>query len=179
MSRVRVLESKRVYEGRLVTLKVDRVVEPGGIQATREVVCHPGSVVVLPRLDDGRIVLVRQFRYAAGRALWELVAGTLEAGEPILKAARRELGEETGYHARRVRRLISFFASPGFVTERLHLVEASGLMRGDARPERDERIRVQSFTLPQLRKMIRSNRIQDSKTLIGLSWLLLSQKGLI
>jgi len=178
-SRVRVLESKTVYDGRVVKLKVDRIVEPGGIEATREVVAHPGSVVVLPVFPDGRVLLVRQFRYAAGRSLWELVAGGLEPGEPVVRAAHRELREETGYDTRRVRRLITFFPSPGFVGERMHLVEATGLTPGAAQQESDERIRIGIFTLRQLRQMLRARKIQDGKTLVGILWLLLTKAALL
>jgi ADP-ribose pyrophosphatase len=178
-SRVRVLTSKSVYEGRVVRLKVDRVVEPGGIEATREVVLHAGSVVVLPRLPDGRVLLVRQFRYAAGCPLWELVAGGVEPGESLRAAARRELLEETGYRTRRITPLLEFFPSPGILSERMHLFEAADLTRSDARPEPDERIRVGIFTLQQIRKMLRARRIRDGKTLVGLSWLLLSRSMLI
>jgi ADP-ribose pyrophosphatase len=174
-SRVRVLASRSVYEGRVVRLKVDRVVEPGGIEATREVVWHAGSVVVLARLPDGRVLLVRQFRYAAGGPLWELVAGGVEPGESLRAAARRELLEETGYRTRRVTRLLEFFPSPGILSERMHLFQAVDLTRSDARPEPDERIRVGIFTLEQIRKMLRTQRIRDGKTLVGLSWLLLSR----
>ena len=178
-SRARILASKSIYEGRVVRLKVDRVVEPGGIEATREVVWHAGSVVVLPRLPDGRVLLVRQFRYAAGGPLWELVAGGIEPGESLRGAARRELLEETGYRARRLKPFLSFFPSPGILSERMHLVEATGLVRGDAQPESDERIRVGIFTLDEIRKMLRTRRIQDGKTLVGLSWLLLTLEMLI
>jgi len=178
-SRVRVLTSRSVYEGHVVRLKVDRVVEPGGIEATREVVWHAGSVVVLPLLPDGRVLLVRQFRYAAGGPLWELVAGGIERGESLRRAARRELLEETGYRARRLTPLLSFFPSPGILSERMHLVEATGLIPGAARPESDERIRVGIFTLGQIRTMLRARRIQDGKTLVGLCWLLLTRSMII
>jgi ADP-ribose pyrophosphatase len=175
-SRVRVLASGSVYAGRVVRLKVDRVVEPDGLEATREVVWHAGSVVVLPRLPDGRVLLVRQFRYAAGRPLWELVAGGIEHGESLRASARRELLEETGYRARRLRPLLNFFPSPGILSERMHLFDASHLTPGKARPESDERVRVGAFTLDEIRKMLRTRRIQDGKTLVGLSWLLLTRK---
>lgn len=168
--RLRALSSETVYRGRVVGLKVDRVVEPGNVEATREVVCHPGSVVVLPLLDDGRVLLVRQFRYATGKSLWELVAGGLKPGERPGAAARRELLEETGYVARRLRRLFSFYPSPGFLNERMVLVEARGLTSGKAQPEADERIRVGRFTRTQLGHMLRLNRFQDAKTLVGLLW---------
>ena len=176
---MRILKSRIIYDGRVVKLRVDRVIEPGGIEATREVVCHPGSVVVLPLLPGGRVLLVRQFRYAAGKHLWELVAGGLEPGESVLRAARRELLEEGGYRARRVRRLFSFFPSPGIINERMHLVEASGLLPDKAQPEADERIEVGIFTLAEVRMMLRRHRIEDGKTLVGLSWLIMSKRGSI
>ncbi|HUU14344.1 MAG TPA: NUDIX hydrolase [Terriglobia bacterium] len=168
--RYRVLRSKTIFEGKVVRLKVDRVVEPGGIVANREIVCHPGSVVVLPELPDGRLLLIRQFRYAARRWLWELVAGGIEPGETPLEAARRELAEETGYRARTFRPLFTFFPSPGFVSERMHLLEARGLTRAKAQPEADERIRLGRFTESQLRRMLRARKIEDGKTLVGLLW---------
>jgi ADP-ribose diphosphatase len=170
-SKAKVLRSKTLYEGRVVRLKIDRVIEPGGVTVDREVVLHPGSVVVLPHLDDGRIVLVRQFRYAAGKSLWELVAGGLEPNETPLEAARRELQEETGYDARILRPLLSFYPTPGFVSERMHLVEASDLFRSQASPDADERIRVGRFTREHLFNMLRQRRIEDAKTLVGLLWL--------
>ncbi len=168
----RILKSKVVFKGKLLEVRTDEVVEPGGIRAVREIVRHPGSVVVLPRLADGRVVLVEQFRHAAGRPLWELVAGGLELGENLRAAARRELLEETGYRASRLRRILSFFPSPGILSEKMHLFEATGLRRGQAQPECDERIRVRHFTLRELRRLIESGRIADAKTLVGLLWLL-------
>ena len=167
-SRVRVVRSETIYRGRVLSLKLDEVIEPGGIQARRELVVHPGSVVVLPILADGRVVLVRQFRYAARRSLWELVAGSLEPRENVLAAARRELLEETGYRARTVRRVLSFYPSPGFLTERMHLVHARGLTLGQAQPEVDEQIEVGQFSPAELRSMVSSGQIDDGKTLVGL-----------
>lgn len=166
------LKSRRIYDGRVLGLRVDHIIEPGGVEATREVIGHPGSVVILPRLDDGRIILVRQYRYPAGKPLWELVAGGLEPGETPRAAAHRELREETGYRARRVRSLLSFYPSPGILTERMFLVEARGLTDSQAQPEEDERIRVARFTPAQLRRMVRARKIQDAKTLVGLMWFL-------
>jgi ADP-ribose pyrophosphatase len=175
--RVRVLDSKKVYEGKVIQLKLDRVVEPDGVEVIREVVCHSGSVVVLPRLRDGRVLLVRQFRYPAGRMLWELTAGCIEPGETPRQAARRELREETGYRARTLKPLFKFFSSPGFLDERMHLIEASDLTCHQAQPEPDERIRLGWFTPRQLRRMLRAGQIEDAKTLVGLLTLLLSKTG--
>ncbi len=155
----------------MVELRLDRIVEPGGIEASRELVVHPGSVVVLPVFPDGRVILVRQFRYAARRSLWELVAGGLEPREKPLKAAARELQEETGYRAGRFRLLFSFFPSPGILAERMHLVMAQGLTPGKANPEEDERLEIRIFKRGELGKMFREKKIEDAKTLIGLMWL--------
>jgi ADP-ribose pyrophosphatase len=170
--RTRVLSSKTIYDGRVVGLRVDRVIEPSGVEATREVVCHPGSVVVLPLLNDGRVLLVRQFRYAAGKSLWELVAGGIEPGEGALAAAQRELREEAGYLARSLRCQFSFYPSPGFLSERMVLVQARGLTQARAEPEEDEHIRLGQFSRAQVRQMLRSKKIEDAKTLVGLLWLL-------
>lgn len=169
-SGVRVLSSKRLYDGRIVRLKLDRVVEPGGVEVTREIVEHHGSVVVIPRLTNGNIVMVRQFRYATQRHLWELVAGSMDPGESVTRAARRELQEETGYRAGSLKRLFSFYPSPGFLTEQMHLVEARDLTLVEASPEDDERIEVAEFSKIQLDKLLRENRIADGKTLVGLLW---------
>ncbi len=168
----RVLKSKSIYKGRVLELVVDRIIEPGGVSAVRELVRHPGSVVVLPHLPDGKLVLVRQFRYAARKPLWELVAGSLEPGETPAQAARRELLEETGYRAQSFKVLFSFYPSPGFLNERMHLVQARGLTRSEAQPEADERIRIGRFTAAELRRRLIASRFEDAKTLVGLMWLL-------
>lgn len=166
----RLLKRRTPYKGRIVQVHVDRVREPGGVTADREVICHGGSVVVVAGLDDGRVLLVRQFRYPTGRWLWELVAGGIEPGETPIQAARRELLEETGYRARHLKSLFDFYPSPGFLTERMFLVEASGLVRAKAQPEADERIQVSRFTRRELRAMLRGRKIRDAKTLVGLFW---------
>jgi ADP-ribose diphosphatase len=176
--RLRVVRSRTIYSGKIVQLKVDRVIEPGGVATQREVVCHSGSVVVIPQLPDGRVVLVRQYRYPVRQRLWELVAGGLERGETPTEAGRRELLEETGYLARTVKLLGDFYSSPGFLDERMFLVEARGLTPSKARPESDERIRVGRFTPAQLLSMLRHHKLCDAKTLVGVLWLLCSGKGI-
>jgi ADP-ribose pyrophosphatase len=167
---VRRLSCDLLYRGRVLALRRETIVEPAGVRTTREIVVHPGSVVLLPVLRDGRVVLVRQYRHAAGARLWELVAGTLEPGERPLTAARRELAEETGYGARHLRLIFSFFPSPGFLTEKMHLIEARSLTAGAPRPEADEQIEVAAFAPGELRRMIRSRKLVDGKTLIGILW---------
>lgn len=170
--RARVIRSRVMFRGRVFRVRRDVVVEPTpggrgpGKRALREVVEHGGSVVVLPVAADGRILLVRQYRYATGGFLWELVAGHIEPGERPL-AARRELEEETGYRARRFRRVASFFPSPGFLTERMHLYRATGLRPGAARPEADEALQARFFRRAELERMLRRGSLGDAKTLVG------------
>ncbi|MDE3135433.1 MAG: NUDIX hydrolase [Acidobacteriota bacterium] len=166
--RAKVLSSQVVYRGSIFDVRRDKVREPGGIVATRDVVVHFGSIVLVPVLDDGRILLVRQYRHATGESLWELVAGRTERGENPARAARRELVEETGYTGRRFRRLIEFFPTPGFVSERMVLFLVEGLKPGTARPEDDERIEVGAFSLAELERRIRHGSIRDGKTIAGL-----------
>ncbi len=170
-SKAKVLSTRLGFRGNAFQVTVDHVMEPGGVKARREVVRHGGSVVVLPRLDSGKVLLVRQFRYPARESLWELVAGGIEPGETPAKAAARELLEETGYRARIFKPILRFFPSPGFLTEEMHLIEAAGLAKGQAEPEEDERISTRAFTRAELEKMIDGHRIKDGKTLIGLLWL--------
>lgn len=166
-----VLESHTLFRGRVIQLKVERVVEPGGVETTREVVCHPGSVVIVPHLPDGRIIMVRQYRHAVRESLWELVAGGMERGETPRQSARRELREETGYRARIFKPLLEFFPSPGILSEKMHLVEAHGLTLSSSQPDADERLEVGLFTVNQLLNMVRKKRIRDAKTLVGILWL--------
>src|SRR5262249_3416476 len=113
-----VVKSEMIYEGPVFGLRRDEVVEPSGIRTVREVITHPGSVVVLPILPDKRILLIRQYRHATRQYMWELVAGRIDAGEKPKEAALRELAEETGYRARKVRVFLDVFPTPGFLEER-------------------------------------------------------------
>jgi ADP-ribose pyrophosphatase len=168
MRRVRVLNSKVIYRGRVFGVRRDRVVEPGGIRTTRDVVTHSGSVVVLPVFSDGSVVLIRQYRHAVGSFLWELVAGRVEPGESPLSGARRELLEETGLKARRFRRLMKVFPTPGFVSEWMAVYLAEGLTQGAARPEDDERILARRFSLPRVEQMIRRGALRDAKSIAAI-----------
>jgi ADP-ribose pyrophosphatase len=164
----RILRSKVLYKGPVFGVRRDEVLEPGGVRTTREVVTHPGSVVVLPVLTDGRILLIRQYRHATRQFLWELVAGRMEPGESPRRAAARELIEETGYRARRFRVFLDVFPTPGFLEERMYILLAQKLTSGDARPETDEKIISRAFTYNQLKQMIRHGKLRDAKTIAGL-----------
>lgn len=162
--RAKILESEVAFQGKVFSVRRDRVKEPGNIEATREIVLHHGSVVVLPAFPDRSILLIRQYRHAAGAYLWELVAGHLEPGESKLRGAHRELLEETGYAARKMHLLLQIFPSPGFVTEKMWIFLATGLTEGDAHPEDDERITSKRVSLATALRMIRTGVIRDAKS---------------
>ena len=167
-SEAKVLSSKLLFRGRVFGVRRDHVIEPGGIEAIRELVTHPGSVVVLPVFPDGRILVIRQFRYVTGRYLWELVAGHKEPGESFAAGARRELQEEAGYTARRLRKMLEIFPSPGLLTERMIIYLAHGLRKGKPRPEDDEKITARLVTLPVAEQWIKRGRIRDAKSVAGI-----------
>jgi len=152
----------------------DHVQEPGNVRARRDVIRHSGSIVVLPLDDSGStpsVLLERQYRYAAGMRMWELPAGRIDPGENPLAAAKRELLEETGYTARKWQKALFFYVSPGFLDENMTVYLASGLEKGVAQPEEDERIAVRFFPLRQAVRMATSRKIIDAKTIASLLWL--------
>jgi ADP-ribose pyrophosphatase len=165
---VRILSSKVIYDGKIFGIRRDEIIEPGGVRTTREVITHPGSVVVLPVLPDGRILMIRQYRHAARQYLWELVAGRIDAGESPRKAAARELIEETGYRARKLRSFLGVFPTPGFLEERMFILLAEGLIAGVAEPEEDEKIVSRAYDRKQLEEMIRRGKLRDAKSIAGI-----------
>jgi ADP-ribose pyrophosphatase len=167
-SKAKILHSKIIYQGPVFGVRRDEVLEPTGVHATREVITHPGSVVVLPVLPDRRVVLIRQYRHATRQFLWELVAGRMERGENPRRAAARELIEETGYRAKRFKVFLDVFPTPGFLAERMYILLAEGLALGEAEPEEDEKITVKAFTTGELEKMIRQGKLRDAKSIAGL-----------
>jgi ADP-ribose pyrophosphatase len=164
----KILRSRIIYNGPVFGIRRDELIEPGGVRTTREMITHSGSVVVLPLLPDGRILLVRQYRHAARQFLWELVAGRIDEGESPRKGAARELIEETGYRAERFQIFLDFFPTPGFLEERMFLLLAEGLTEGLASPEEDEKIVSRAFQRKELEQMIQKRIIRDGKTIAGL-----------
>lgn len=163
-----VLATKRIYEGKIINLRVDTVSLPGGRTATREIVEHAGAVAIVPVLHEDQILLVRQFRHAAGKSLLEIPAGKLEPGESAHACAGRELLEETGYAANNLQKLVSFFSSPGFTNEMLHLYLATGLTHRGQEPDDDEQIEVVAIPLARAVALIREGGICDAKSIAGI-----------
>ena len=172
--RAKILSRKIAYRGRVYSVVADRVREPKGVVALREIIRHRGSVVVLA-VDDStsppRVLLERQYRYAADDYLWELPAGHIDPGEVPARAAKRELLEETGLTAKTWKHALKFYVSPGILDETMDIFLATGLIRGKAMPEEDERIQTRFFTLPAALKMAQNGTIRDAKTLASLFWL--------
>ena len=164
----KILNSTSIYEGRVFGIRRDEVIEPSGVRAIREVITHPGSVVVLPVLPDGRILMIQQYRHATRQYLWELVAGRIDSGETPKVAAARELIEETGYRAKRLRVFMEFFPTPGFLEEKMFLLLAEGLTAGEAEPEEDEKIFSRTYNRKELEEMIRRGKLRDAKSIAGI-----------
>jgi ADP-ribose pyrophosphatase len=161
------LSSRLLHEGKSFSFKTDHVELPNGRTTTRDIVDHPGAVAIVPLLDDSKIVLIRQFRYAAGKELLEIPAGTLERGEKPDACAVRELKEETGYKANSMRRLLSCYMAPGYSNEVIHLYVATGLKKGEKETEEDEEIAVEAVGFDEALRMIEENKIEDAKTIVG------------
>jgi ADP-ribose pyrophosphatase len=178
--KARVISSREVYHGPAFIVTADEVLEPSGVRTRRDIVHHSGSVVILA-IEEGksepRVLLERQYRHAARQMLWELPAGRIDEGENDLHAAKRELLEETGYTASRWRRILRFYASPGFLAEAMNLYFARGLRAGTAQPEDDEVIHIRMMPLSAAVRMVMRGTIKDGKTIAGILWLSQSRKG--
>jgi ADP-ribose pyrophosphatase len=165
------LERKVLYRGRVFDLIVDQVEYPSGNKAVREIAHHPGGAVVVPILDDGRVIMVKQLRYPLGKDVLELPAGRLSPGEDSELAAARELEEETGWVAGNLEKLTSIYTTPGFCDEELHIYLATGLRNstdGHKREEGELGMTVHTPLLSEALRMVETGKIQDSKTIIGL-----------
>ncbi|MDI3340840.1 MAG: NUDIX hydrolase [Sphaerobacter sp.] len=163
-----VVRSERPFSGRLIRVRVDTVRLADGSERQREVVEHPGAVGILPVLNDGALVLVRQYRHAVGRTLLEIPAGTREPGEDAEACAHRELAEETGYRAGELRELVRFYVSPGWADEELIVYLADDLEPGSAHPAEDERLSLVEVRPEEVGRLIRQGQIADSKTIVAL-----------
>jgi ADP-ribose pyrophosphatase len=161
-------QRERIYTG--VKFAVDRVQirTHGGGTAQRELIVHGGAVLVLPLMDDGRVVMIRNQRFAVGKELWELCAGTLEPGEDPEVCAARELIEETGYEAKNIEKLCEFYTSPGMTNELMRVFTAKDLTHVGQRLEATEQIQVELRRWPDVLEMVRTGEIVDGKTIAGI-----------
>jgi ADP-ribose pyrophosphatase len=166
----RVLESRRIYEGRIVNLRVDTVELPDGRQGTREVVEHGDVVAVVPLLPGDDVLLVRQYRLPTAQVLLEVPAGGVDEGESAEEAAQRELGEECGQWAGRLERLGGFYVSPGFCSEFVHVFLARELEPVAPHPDPDEELVVVRLSLAEALRLVDAGDIRDGKSIIGLTW---------
>ncbi|MEK8127495.1 NUDIX hydrolase [Paenibacillus filicis] len=172
------LSTQPIFEGKIISLQVDTVRLPDGGEATREIVKHPGAVAVLALTVDHKMIVVEQYRKPLEKSQIEIPAGKLDSGEDPLEAARRELQEETGYTAGSIRHVASFYTSPGFADELLHLYVAEELNGGEARPDEDEFLEVWGITLDEAKALIREQRISDAKTILAVyAWNLYGLTG--
>jgi ADP-ribose pyrophosphatase len=166
-----VLSSQTIYTGRIISLQLDRVKLPHGAEVNMELVRHPGSVVMIPMPTPREVILVRQYRYAVGRSLWELPAGSLGVGEDPLEGARRECHEEIGLVPARLEQVGIFYPTPGFCTERMIFFRCLDLAKPtfDAHQDEDEFLEPRTFTIDDVRAMVKSGEIQDMKTATGIN----------
>jgi ADP-ribose pyrophosphatase len=170
---VKVLSSKIVHTAPVFKVTRDEVIEPSGVKVRRDIIRHPGSVVILAideRKSEPQVLLIRQYRYAANQELWELPAGRIDEGENALQAAKRELAEETGYSASEWKLALYYYASPGFLDETMSIFAARDLRKGKASPEEDEFITCKLVSLGKAVRWVMSGKLQDGKAIAGVLW---------
>jgi ADP-ribose pyrophosphatase len=164
---MQITSSKEIYNCGIFRVTEDEADDPTGFHIKRSIIRHPGSAVIAPIDEQGRMLLVRQFRLPANRYLWEIPAGKIDDGENAFQAAQRELGEETGLTAKSWKELVSFYPSPGYVGEKMTLFLATDLTQGEAHNMDDERIECRWFTPKEVQEAIQTGEVQDAKTIIG------------
>lgn len=171
------ISTEEIFKGKIISLQVDDVELPNGKTSKREIVKHPGAVAVIAVTDEGKIVLVEQYRKAMERTLVEIPAGKLEKGEDPAKCARRELEEETGYECKEMEWLVSFYTSPGFADEIIHLYVAKGLSQKEdaAGLDEDEFVNVEEVTLEEAIAYVKEKKIYDAKTAYAIQYLQLQE----
>jgi ADP-ribose pyrophosphatase len=175
---MKTISSKELLKTPIFRVTQDVAIDPDGFEIKRAIVQHEGSAVVMPVDDQNRVLLVRQYRLPAKQYLWELPAGRTDPGETVLQAAKRELTEETGYRAKKLQKLVEFWASPGFLAEKMTIYLATGLTAGMQTPMEDERIELRWFTIAEFDEMIAAGKIPDAKTMLGFfRWRSLSAKS--
>jgi len=167
-SKERLLKSQTIYQGRVFNVRKDELEMPSGVKMVREVVDHPGAVAVIPMLNDQTVVMVKQYRHPTGKVLLEIPAGTLKRGEKPQECAKRELVEETGYQAGRLKKLLQCYLAPGYSSELIHIYLATELSKVKHRVEVDEFIKVSKVKIHRIPAMIKRQEIEDAKTICGI-----------
>ncbi len=162
---MKIVSSREVLSTPIFTVTEDHAVAPDGFEIKRQIVRHGGAAIMMPVDAKGRVLLVRQYRLPVRKRIWELSAGRVDEGETPLQAARRELKEETGYRARKWAKLLSFYSSPGYVSEKMTVYLATDLVEGEPEPMEDERIECRWFSAKELDEMIAGGKIVDAKTI--------------
>jgi ADP-ribose pyrophosphatase len=157
-----------LHRGKVFRLSKERLMLPNGEKVELEVIRHPGAAAIVPLLADHRVVMIKQYRHAAGQFLWEIPAGTLNPGESPVECAKRELPEEAGYRARVFKKLGEIYPVPGYSDELIHIFLATGLTPGRQNLDADEVLDVKPITLEEALEMIKRGEIRDAKTIIGL-----------
>lgn len=167
------IQSKEIFNGKVISLKVDDVLLPNGKEGKREIVNHPGAVAIIPITDDGKLVLVEQYRKALERSIIEIPAGKIDPGEEPEKTARRELEEETGYGCHELTYLQTFATSPGFADEIIHLFVAKGLYQIEEKAalDEDEFVSLMEVSVEEAEEMVKDERIYDAKTAFSVIWM--------
>ena len=170
------VDSKQIYRGQIINLRRDMVMLPDGRRSKREIVEHSGGAAVIPLLDE-KVVLVEQFRKPAEEVLLEIPAGMLEAGEEPIECARRELEEETGYRGNKLKEIYTFYTSPGFTSEKIHLYLANKLKKYQPATDENEFINLKKLTIKEVKQKLFEGKIKDAKSIIGLQYLLFEVWG--
>src|SRR5947209_2588645 len=171
------MQTKHIYTGIVVNLNVDTVTLPNGLTVDLEVVRHPGAAAVVPLKDDGTVILIRQFRHAAGGFIYEIPAGKLHAGEDPRDCAARELEEEIGYRASSFELIASIFTAPGFADEVIHIYKGTGLTKGRQKLDHDEVLHVVELPIEKAIAQIQDGTIRDGKTIVGLQAVYLQKRS--
>lgn len=168
---------KNIYKGKVVVLNVDRVTLPNGATVDLEVIRHPGAAAIVPMKDDETVILIRQFRHAAGGFIYEIPAGKLHPGEDPRDCAARELEEEIGYRASSFELLTSIFTAPGFADEVIHIYKGTGLTKGRQKLDHDEVLNVVELPIEKAIAQIQDGTIRDGKTIVGLQAVYLQKRS--
>lgn len=172
----KVVTSERIYDGRVISLRKDVIELPNHRTTTREIVEHPGAAAIVPLLEGNKILMIRQYRHATKEILMEIPAGTMQKDEKPEECASRELTEETGCHAKKLKKIMSCYLAPGYSSEVIHIYLAIGISRLEQKPEADENIQVLTITLDEAEQKIKAGEIRDAKTIIGILYVLSFQR---